>query len=498
MATQLPRTRVIIVGAGFSGVAMGAQLKQQLGLNDYVIYERSPHLGGTWWANQYPGCAVDIPSIFYSLSFAPNPNFTKLFPDHYEILAYLEDVARTFEVDQHIQLNTSWDKGVWREDTKSWLVELSNVITGEKFEQECDILISAIGGLVNPQPCTIPGVESFAGPVMHTARWKHDAVLEDKNVIVIGNGCSGTQVVPAIAGKAKNVYQFFRTSQYYFPRKNPNIHPYLKWAFVYIPGVMLAFRWLMFNLLERSVPMSRTDERGARLRAVNKKTSDDYVERTAPKEYWDLLKPKYNVGCKRRVFDPGYLKCLNRDNVHVTSDPIVKIEPTEVITESGKHYPADVIVLATGFDTGKMRMNIVGQDGITAAEHWDQHGGGAYKTTAMSPFPNFFIVLGPNAASGHTSVLFAVEAAIGLIIKLVRPILKGKASSVSVKHDYERQYSTDIQGALKQRVWASCKSFYINADGRNNALYPWSSYTMWWQARFPDMRAWTYSQSKTD
>ncbi|KZP03239.1 FAD/NAD(P)-binding domain-containing protein [Athelia psychrophila] len=499
MATQLPRTRAIIVGSGFSGIAMGAQFKQQLRLDDYVIYERSPHMGGTWWANQYPGCAVDIPSIFYSLSFAPNPHFSKLFPDHYEILAYLEDVARRFEVDKHIQLNTSWDKGVWREDTKTWLVELSNVLTGETFEQECDILISAIGGLVDPQPCTIPGVASFAGPVMHTAKWRHDVVLDDKNVIVIGNGCSGSQVVPAIADKVRSVYQFFRSPQFFFPRENPRIHPYIQWAFAHVPGLMLLARWQMFHALERGFAMFSTDARGNRSRELVKKTSDDYVERTAPKEYWDMLKPAYKVGCKRRVYDPGYLKALNRDNVHITGDPIVKIEPKEVVTESGARYPADVIVLANGFVTGDVVINIVGRGGITTAEHWEQHGGiEAYKTTALSSFPNFFMLLGPNAASGHTSVVFAIEVAVDLVIKLVRPIFKGNASSVSVKDDYERQYSTEVQGALKDRVWASCKSRYNVGGGRNHLLYPWSSYTMWWQARFPDMRAWTYSQSKSD
>lgn len=327
--------------------------------------------------------------------------------------------------------------------------------------------------------------------MMHTARWNHSVALDNKNVVVIGNGCSGTQVVPAIADKVKNIYQFFRTSQYYFPRRNPNIKPWLKWAFLYIPGMMTLARWLMFNLMERNFVSFYTDGRGNRRREAMKKRSDDYVEQTAPKQYWDLLKPSYMVGCKRRVFDPGYLKCLKRDNVHISNDQIVKIGPKEVITASGKCYPADVIVrhyiwhgrisshtltqvLANGFVTGKVRYNIVGRDGITAVEHWKQHGGiEAYKTTALSSFPNFFMLLGPNAASGlvflhflncapltlrrHTSVLFSMEVTVDLVIKLVRPIIKGKASAVAVKDDYERKYSVELQGALKQRVWAGCQ-----------------------------------------
>jgi len=100
----------------------------------------------------------------------------------------------------------NWDGATWQEDTKTWSVNLSNVQTGEAFVQECNILISGIGGLVNPNPCTIPGADTFQGVIAHTAWWRKDIVLDNKNVIVIGNGCSGSQVIPAIADKVKNVY----------------------------------------------------------------------------------------------------------------------------------------------------------------------------------------------------------------------------------------------------------------------------------------------------
>ncbi|KAF7982943.1 hypothetical protein HWV62_25246 [Athelia sp. TMB] len=478
MVTQLPRTRVIVIGAGFSGLAMGAQLNKQLGLEDYVIYERSPDYGGTWWANRYPGCGVDIPSIFYSLSFAPNPDFSKMFPDQHEILAYIKGVAHKFGVDRHIQLNTSWDGAVWQEESKTWSVSLSSVLTGETFVQECDIFVTAIGGLVNPNPCTIPGFDAFPGPKMHTARWDPRVSLADKNVVVIGNGCSGSQLVPAIAPQCKNVFQFFRSSQFYFPRTNPAIHPAVKWAFRWVPGLMLCVRWLLFHLLEYTFIQFQTTPRGDRQRAYTKKMSDAYVEKTAPREYWDMLKPKYKVGCKRRVFDPGYLACLHRENVHLTNDPIVKIEENEVITDSGKRYPADVIVLANGFVTEDLNLSVVGVNGATPKQHWAEYGGiEAYKTTALSSFPNFFIIFGPNAASGHTSVIFSIETVIDLVIKLVRPVLNGKAATVSVKPEYEKAYSKAMQEGLSNRVWADCK---------------------WWQARFPDMKAWSYSSLKTE
>ncbi|KIM89673.1 hypothetical protein PILCRDRAFT_812480 [Piloderma croceum F 1598] len=495
MHTQLPHIPVIVIGAGFSGVAMGAQLKRKLGLHDYVIYERSPDFGGTWWANVYPGCAVDIPSIFYSLSFAPNPDFSQLFPDQSEILRYIKDVAKKFDVDTHIRVNMSWDDATWEEATKTWSVRLRDTQTGEIFLQECNILISGVGGLVNPNPCTIPGADTFEGAIAHTARWRKDIVLENKNVIVIGNGCSGSQVVPAIADKVKNIYQFVRSPQFYFPQNNITIHPSVKWAFRYVPFLMVFLRYAMFNFMEYWFIQFYTNDRGNRHRLMKKKLSDNYVEKTAPKEYWDLLKPTYKVGCKRRVFDSGYLRSLHRDNVHLTNDAIVMIQPTEVITESGKHYPADVIILANGFAMADYSLNVVGRDGVTPQMHWQKMGGiSAYKSTACSAFPNFFILLGPNAATGHTSALFSIENTINLIIKLARPILQKKQAEVVVKFDHEKDYCVKQQAALQNRVWADCRSYYKDEKGWNFTMYPWSSYTMWWESRFPDMNAWAYSK----
>lgn len=282
--------------------------------------------------------------MFYSLSFAPNPYFSKLFPEQPEILQYIKDTARKFDVDTHTKFNHSLDSGIWQEDKKTWKVVVTDTVTGEQFERECNVLISCIGGLVDPNPCLIPGIDSFKGDIVHTARWRKEIVLDNKNVVVLGNGCSGTQVVPAIADKVKNIYHFFRSPQYYFPRPNTNIPSWLQNAFAYLPFFLTSLRWLLFNLLEHEYGQFYTNSRGDRQRRRAKKTSDNYVEKTAPPQYWEMLKPKYKVGCKRRIFDPGYLQCLHRDNVHLTNDPVVKIEEHEVVTGSGKRYPVDVIV----------------------------------------------------------------------------------------------------------------------------------------------------------
>ncbi|KAF7983270.1 hypothetical protein HWV62_22908 [Athelia sp. TMB] len=424
--TQLPFIPVIIIGGGFSGLAMGAQLKRKLNFEDYILYDRSPDLGGTWWANRYPGCGVDIPSIYYSLSFAPNPDFTQFFPEQPEILQYIKSTAKKFGVDKHAKFNTSWDGAVWQEATKTWIVRLSDTRTGEIFSQECRVLISGTGALVNPNPCEIPGVDSFDGPVVHTAKWPQDLNIEGKEVVVIGNGCSATQVVPAIAPHVKSVHQFMRSPQFFLPRPNPTIGPVLRWIFRYVPFVQTLIRWMFFHIFEYTVGQFYLSSRGARHRRRWQWLSDWYLESCAPKQYWDILKPNYLIGCKRRVFDPGYLTSLRRDNVRLTNAPIVKIDETGVVTKSGQHYPADVIVLATGFQISSYNVNLVGRDGVTPTQHWAKFGG--------------------------------VEAVVDLILKVAGPVIKGRVSDVAVKLDYEKEFSDTQQKALSQRVWVDCKS----------------------------------------
>ncbi|THC87874.1 hypothetical protein EYZ11_012677 [Aspergillus tanneri] len=210
-----PFRKVIIVGAGFSGLTMACQMKHRLKCDDFVVYDRESGFGGTWRVNTYPGCGVDIPAVFYSLSFAPNPDFSNFFPKQKEVLQYINRVAFRLNVSQHLVGNTEWLGASWQDDTKTWRVRLCDLSTGQNFVQTCSILISAVGVLENPQPFNVQGIENFTGDIMHTARWNHSVSLRDKNVVVIGNGAlpaSATQVIPTIAPEARSITQFIRVS----------------------------------------------------------------------------------------------------------------------------------------------------------------------------------------------------------------------------------------------------------------------------------------------
>lgn len=206
MEEALKFTPVLIVGAGFSGLTMAVQLLRKLQTPDFVIYERSQSLGGTWWNNSCesletnsssspgltiadPGCGVDIPFLLYSLSFTPNRRYSKWYPERNEILEYLYDVARRHKISSHVRTGISVDRASWQEATNTWLVHLRDISAGKRYRQECKLMLCAVGTLSEPRMDTVPGLKTFKGIVLHTADWKDDVVLEEKNVVVIGNGC---------------------------------------------------------------------------------------------------------------------------------------------------------------------------------------------------------------------------------------------------------------------------------------------------------------------
>ncbi|CRL22751.1 Flavin-containing monooxygenase-like [Penicillium camemberti] len=444
-------SKVLIIGAGFSGLATACQLRREHNCDDYVIYDRSPAPGGTWWANKYPGCAVDIPAVFYSLSFAPNPDFSKVYPPQAEILEYFNKVADKFDVSRHIVRNTEWEGAYWQDLTNSWLVKLKDLSTGQTFYHECKILISAVGALVNPNRFGIPGVETFEGDIVHTAAWKADLSLHQKDVIVVGNGCSAAQLIPAISKEAGSITQFIRTPQFYLQNENMQINDKWKFIFRYVPGVLRLLRLIVFLVLESTAVRFNINYKGNKARNLSAERSKAYIQSTAP------------------------------------DDPIVKISSHSIFTNSGQEYPADAILLATGFALTQYEVELVGRNGRTRDEHWGNFGyKEAYKSIAMSGFPNFFYVLGPNSGKGHTSAIYCIENYVNLVMKVIAPVLQDRASFVEVKPDSEKEYNENLHEKIATTIFnSSCSS-------KNWFIYPWNSFVMWYSTHWGRSDDWTY------
>ncbi|PYI07079.1 FAD/NAD(P)-binding domain-containing protein [Aspergillus sclerotiicarbonarius CBS 121057] len=480
-------SQIACIGIGLSAIALGATLQRWYGFDDICFFDRHPEGGGTWYINSYPGCACDAPGALYSYSFELNPNWAKVMPSNEEIKQYYDQVVDKYRLRDKMRHSVEVTKSIWMEEANRWLLYLRDVNSGEIYTHECQVLFAATGSLIEPRSCEIAGVETFNGPIFHSARWEHDVGLEGKDVIVVGNGCSATQIIPAIAWKVKSLTQIIRSQHWVFPAANVPYGPLIRWIFRHIPFTMRLHRFYLFIRLENDLRLFPMTKAAAKLRQGLRAQVEGYMRAVAPTKYHDILIPDFDVCCKRRVFDCGYLQSLNNDNILLTNAKIERILPDGIETGQGI-IPADVIVLATGFRTNRFvsSIDVVGRDGKSLDEHWAQYGGPtAYNCSVVHGFPNFFMLLGPNAATGHTSALMAIEkytfslltltllpptnkvlnSSVNYALRILKPVLEGTVSAVGIKGEAEQSYAHRVQEALSKQVWNSgCVSVRIFAS----------------------------------
>ncbi|KAG5734570.1 hypothetical protein E4T56_gene5522 [Termitomyces sp. T112] len=479
---QVPR--IVIVGAGLGGISAAIQLKRQLGFQNFTIYEKATAVGGTWRDNTYPGCGSDVPGHWYSLSTDLNPNWSSHYVSQPEIRAYWEELYFKYDLPSQTQLGHMVVQSQWDSEAHLYHITVKEVATGQTKQIEAEIMINAIGGFMNPVfPKDIEGVEKFRGSVWHSARWRHDVDLKGKRVAVIGNGCSAAQIVPEIsADPLVNVTNFCRTPQWYLPRGNYRYSSWIKWVFAYVPFVMRWYRNLIMARSDSSYLIFRKDNRF--LVAAARWFLSSYIKKTAPKDLVQSLTPTYAPGCKRIIVDPGYLESLHKPNVSISWDAIKGIVEEGIELKSGKVVPFDVIVFSTGYSLESADLDVRGSKKYTIREYFASQGGPtAYLGTCLPGFPNFFMLLGPNVATGHASIIFSQEAQIGLAIQLIKPILAGKAKSFEVREEATDKYNKWLQNRLVRSVWTDCNSYY-QAGGQKQtkiiATFPGPVGLFWW------------------
>ncbi|KAF2842322.1 putative flavin-binding monooxygenase [Patellaria atrata CBS 101060] len=533
---------ILIVGAGASGIAMGCRLKEKLGFDQFRIFDRQSGIGGTWWINRYPGVACDIPAILYSFSFCPNKNWSCFQPPGGEYVRYLQDVCEKYNIVDKIQLNTDVTECRWLEEEKEWEVTLKHLVEGagdlttkerqDLVEKEGDhrvysftekvrakVVISGVGGLVEPNawPENVPGRENFKGEIFHSARWDRSVDFQDKDVVVIGTGCSAAQLVPRLIKapyNAKSVTQLMRSPPWVVPR-SPGLggnDAWEKWSntlFKTIPGLMLVTRFLVYLGVEAAFDLMGKGESHEKARAKIEGKLIRYLKRTVPEKYHEMLIPDYAIGCKRRIFDAEWFPNLNDPKIELTTRRLESVQEHSVTLGPGKNseksagqkqFPADIIVLANGFGTSKWAhpLKIIGRGGKDILETMEERGGAqAYLGTAMDGFPNFFMLFGPNTATGHTSVVLYVESGVQHALQFIEPILKGDVETVEVRKEAEVAYTKDIQTKVKDMVMmrGGCNNWY-STNGWNGTVYPYSSYMWIWKNMFPTWNDWDIKYTK--
>ncbi|KZT37983.1 FAD/NAD(P)-binding domain-containing protein [Sistotremastrum suecicum HHB10207 ss-3] len=482
------RSGIVIIGAGIGGISTAIALIEKLGFHDFIMYEKADDVGGTWRDNTYPGCACDVSSHWYSLSTEINPDWTQRYAQQPEILQYWKSLTTKHNLSSYIQLHTLVTNAIWDSSAQEYIITTKDAHSGVQQTTRARIIISAIGGFVAPSyPVEISGKEQFQGRMWHSSRWRHDVPLQGLRVGVIGNGASAAQIIPEIAKDATTtIVNFCRTPSWFIPREQFSYSKTTRWIFRYIPLVARLYR---------AVIMARHDvnyfalwpKKSEKTRKIVRKRLIEYIKSLAPKEYHEQLIPTYPPGCKRLVLDPGYLKSLRQPNVSLNWDAIKEVTPTGLRMQGGNVVDLDVIVFATGYVFISNELEVTGSKGITIREYWErQKGPTAYLGTTMSGFPNYFTLLGPNTATGHASVIFSEESQINYILKMVKPVLDGDASSFEVSAEASEAYNRDLQERLSRTVWTDCRSFYRSGgrhDGKVVATFPGTLTQFWWLTR---------------
>jgi cation diffusion facilitator CzcD-associated flavoprotein CzcO len=477
--------------------------------------------------HSYPGVACDVPAAFYSYSFAPNSRWTTLYPPGPEIYEYLQDICDKYGFTDKIQLNTDVSVCRWLEDEEEWEITLHHMRPGvgdlsskdraKKAKEEGEenvwistetvrakILLSAVGGIVEPRaaPENVPGFDTFKGKYFHSARWDYSVDFNNKDVVVVGTGCSAAQFVPKLTQapyNAKSVTQLMRSPPWVEPRL-PTPFGEEKWAqyspimFTYVPGLLKLLRFTIFSLGEYDWRLFGGGKYNEKERKKVEKTLLKYMKKQVPEQYHEILTPNYEVGCKRRIFDAVWFPSLWADNIDLTTLPLTKVHERSVTLGPGRAYPdpekidskvsmeekeipADVIVLANGFDVTRWLhpLTVLGKGGKDLVDTMQERGGPqAYQGTAMDGFPNFFIIYGPNTTTGHSSVIMASENMVQYALNFIKPVLMGDATTVEVKKSAEVAYTEDIQARLKNTVWmkGGCASWYYDKSGWNSTVLP--------------------------
>ena len=463
----MSHSRIAIVGAGFAGLGAAIRLRQE-GIEDFVVFEKSSDVGGTWWDNSYPGCQCDVPSHLYSFSFALNPDWSNTFSPQPEIWAYLRRTAEHFGVLPHIRLNTLVIEARWDEGTGTWCLDTS------AGEHTADVLIGANGALSEPATPDIPGLDRFQGPAFHSARWDQTRSLTGKRVAVVGTGASAIQIVPSIQPDVAQLHVFQRTPPWVLPHSGRPISGVERRLYGRVPAAQRFVRGLVYWSRELvAYGMTRNPRMLAPVRRLAIRHLHEQVKDPALRA---KVTPGYTPGCKRLLPSNDYYPALGKENVEVVTDAITEVREHSVVTADGAEREIDVLVLATGFHVtdNPMMERIHGRDGHSLFERWRAHGAQAYLGTSVPGYPNFFLLAGPNTGIGHTSLVVMIEAQIDYILGALRAMDARGAATVEVRQQPFDAHNDDLQAKMRRTVWntGGCASWYLDNQGRNTTLWP--------------------------
>ncbi|MFJ8045510.1 flavin-containing monooxygenase [Kitasatospora sp. NPDC096147] len=498
-ATDAPSLDAVVVGAGLAGLYQLHRLRG-LGLRTRV-FEAGADVGGTWYWNSYPGARCDIESMSYSFSFSPQLDQEWVWSEKYatqpEILRYLHHVADRFDLRRDITLNTRVIRAVYDEERHYWLLATD---TGESVTSRFLVMASGCSSTVKEPE--FPGADTFAGPVLHTARWPHEKTdFTGRRVAVIGTGSSGVQAIPLIAEQAAELTVFQRTPAYALPAHNRPLTAaeVAEWKAGY-PEFRAAQRrskgGSVCEMPTRSALEVSEEERTAAyeaawqeglLSAILRSYTDILVNAEANETVAAFIRSKiagivadpataerlsprgFPFGTKRPCLDTGYYATYNKSHVTLVDlreTPIEEITPKGLRTADGREHLVDVIVHATGFDsvTGSLLApDIVGKGGVTLREKWAD--GPVNQLGLVSAgFPNLFTVTGPLSPSVLTNMVVSIEQHVEWITDCIAQLLSSGVTEIDATPEAEAAWTAHVAELAAGTLYPAADSWYLGAN----------------------------------
>jgi 4-hydroxyacetophenone monooxygenase len=493
---------VVVIGAGMSGLAAAHRLRQAE--IPFVVLEKNPDVGGTWFENSYPGCRLDTNNFAYSFSFAQKADWPHEFSARDDIYGYFRDVSEAFGLRKHIRFQTEVVEASYQEDTATWVVRTRGPGGGEDTI-EASAVITAVGQLNRPNIPDIPGRDAFAGAAWHSAQWNHEVDLTGRRVCVIGTGASAYQVVPSVAGQVAELTVFQRTPPWMLPTPayHRGISAGLAWLFHHVPFYHRWFRFYQFWIsVEGRRPFVQVDpawQHAISVSASNEALRQALVEHLETQfgDRPDLLAkvmPSYPPGAKRMMRDNGvWPAALKQPNVHLVTEGIQEIVPEGIRTRDGVLHEVDVIIYATGFRASEFLapMTIRGRDGVDLHDRW-KGDARAYLGMSIPDFPNLFCLYGPNTNLViNGSILLFSENSVHYALECIRWLLESGCRALDVRQDVFDTYNERVDEANRRMAWGASgvNSWYKNAAGRVSQNWPFTLLEHYQLTRGPDPAA---------
>ncbi len=477
--------RFVVIGAGVSGILAVIRLRAR-GFEDVVVYEKADRLGGTWRENRYPGVACDVPSVLYSFSFAPNPDWSHRFSPGAEIQAYLEKVAADHDVERSVVygeevVHAEHDGHRWHLRTDSGRTDVA------------DVVIAATGVLHHPFVPGLDGLDDFAGDLVHTARWDEDVPLAGRRVGIVGTGSSAVQTVGAIVDDVAELHLFQRTAQWVLPQVNPAYTDDEKAAFRADPEAQMQLHYEVSELFADGFANAVVDADSPQLVKIAEMCREN-LDTVADPDLRARLTPDHRAACKRLIVAEDFYGAIQRPNAHLVTTDIDRIEAGGIRTVNGRFHELDVLVLATGFRVDRFLrpMEVVGPTGVRLSEAWAERPT-AYLSLSVPGLPNLFMVNGPNGPVGNFSLIEVAELQVEYSLQLVDQIAAGECRLVEPSVEATESHEEARVAAASKTVWATgCNSWYLDDRGVPMA-WPWPFREFQRRMAAPDLDAYVLS-----